>query len=341
LLSHRALFLLPLAALLFAAAATALELPARLAARRLVVAESLPDGATLGRIRLLGMLALPTLEIGSARLAELSALAWDDDDGVLYALSDKGWLFHLKPELERDNILSGITLLSAVPLFDPRRGRPMRSWLADAEGMDIVNGRNRRRGDAELVISFEHTPRIYRYRPDGSTIGAHTLPPALAEAKAYRGLNKMLEAVCVDARLGVLTTPEQPLVDDNDDTTRLFDLTGKSWRYPVTGDYRITALECLGDGRLLVLERDFGILSNAASLKLVTLPPQPGNATLVPLPVATLDAAEGHQTDNFEGLTRHQGNRFFMISDDNNNFVQRTLLLYFELLPTPVTPAHR
>jgi hypothetical protein len=338
-LPRRALFLLPLAALLFASVAAALELPTRLSARRVAVSDSSPDGAILGRIRLLGMLELPTLEIGNARMAELSALAWDDDDGVLYALSDKGWLFHLKPEFERNNILSGITLLSAVPLFDPRRGRPMRSWLADAEGMDIVNGRNGRRGDTELAISFEHTPRIYRYRPDGSAIGVYALPPALADAKAYRGSNKMLEAVCVDARLGVLTTPEQPLADDNGGTTRLFDLTGKSWRYPVTGDYRITAIECLGDGRLLVLERDFGILSNAASLRLVTLPLQPGSATLAPLTLATLDAGEGHQTDNFEGLARHQGNRFFMVSDDNNNFVQRTLLLYFELLPAPATPA--
>jgi hypothetical protein len=46
----------------------------------------------------------------------------------------------------------------------------------------------------------------------------------------------------------------------------------------------------------------------------------------------TLDAGMGHRVDNFEGLSRHRGNHFFMVSDDNDLFVQQTLLLYFELL---------
>ncbi len=48
--------------------------------------------------------------------------------------------------------------------------------------------------------------------------------------------------------------------------------------------------------------------------------------------VATLDSYQGLHIDNFEGLARHHGNRFFMVSDDNDVFVQRTLLVYFELL---------
>jgi hypothetical protein len=35
--------------------------------------------------------------------------------------------------------------------------------------------------------------------------------------------------------------------------------------------------------------------------------------------------------DNFEGLSRHQGAKFFMVSDDNFNALQKTLLVYFEL----------
>ena len=48
--------------------------------------------------------------------------------------------------------------------------------------------------------------------------------------------------------------------------------------------------------------------------------------------VALMDTAQGYQIDNFEGLTRHKGNHFFMVSDNNDLFVQRTLLLYFELV---------
>jgi hypothetical protein len=48
--------------------------------------------------------------------------------------------------------------------------------------------------------------------------------------------------------------------------------------------------------------------------------------------VTTLDSDQDLHIDNFEGLARHRGNRFFMVSDDNGVFIQRTLLLYFELV---------
>ena len=46
-----------------------------------------------------------------------------------------------------------------------------------------------------------------------------------------------------------------------------------------------------------------------------------------------LDSGQDWLLDNFEGLTRHREQRFFMISDDNCNGWQSTLLAYFELLP--------
>jgi len=39
--------------------------------------------------------------------------------------------------------------------------------------------------------------------------------------------------------------------------------------------------------------------------------------------LATLDLSDGLAIDNFEGLARHRGNRYFMVSDDNDLFVQR------------------
>lgn len=35
---------------------------------------------------------------------------------------------------------------------------------------------------------------------------------------------------------------------------------------------------------------------------------------------------------SLKGPTRYKGNRFFVVSDNNDLFVQRTLLLYFELV---------
>ena len=96
------------------------------------------------------------------------------------------------------------------------------------------------------------------------------------------------------------------------------------------------ALECLPDGDVLVLERDFTTIALrfVITLRRVHLPKKtPADATLKSEVVAVLDSADGLTVDNFEGLTRHRGNRFFMISDNNDVFLQRTLLMYFELLP--------
>jgi len=74
-------------------------------------------------------------------------------------------------------------------------------------------------------------------------------------------------------------------------------------------------------GRLLVM------------LKTTTLPTDPSATEPVAVQtLVTLDTTAGHHIDNFEGLTRHHGNRFFVISDDNDLFIQRSLLMYFEVL---------
>lgn len=284
-----------------------------------------------GRLRTLGMLELPDSKANGLRLSQLSGLAWDDDEEILYAISDKGALFHLRPLL-RDGRLAGLQLLKAVPLREAE-GKPLKGRRADSEGLDIRNGRNGRRGDAELVVSFERFPRVVHYRPDGTVIGEYPLPAPLDERKSYRGSNKMLESVCVDEKLGALTMPEEPLVSESAGYNRIFRLAGGSWRYPTTGKFRPSAIECLGGGRVLVLERHFGMFARGVALRIATLAGDgaEGSAAAVET-VALLDAAEGWQIDNFEGLTRHQGNRFFLVSDNNDLFVQRTLLLYFELV---------
>ena len=47
--------------------------------------------------------------------------------------------------------------------------------------------------------------------------------------------------------------------------------------------------------------------------------------------LAKFNSSEGWLLDNFEGLARVGKNRYVMISDDNDNFFQQTLLMYFEV----------
>jgi hypothetical protein len=329
--------LLSTVALLLAtnALAAAVAPPVTLDALPAAFSDTLHDGDAIGHMRLHGMLVLPDVDVDDVRLSQLSGLAWDDDDGILFALSDKGALFQLRPTI-RNNTLVGVELLKAARLHDLGSDKPLRRWLSDAEGLDILNGRNGRRGDAELIISFEAIPRIWRYRPDGHAVSAYALPAPLNDRKAYLDRNLMLESVCRDPQLGILTTPEMPLHGEREGMTRLYDLGGKSWLYPLERGNAISDMVCLGNREVLVLERTFGRLfgRNAIGLRRVKLPREPSPDQ--PLPVETiaiLDAAAGLAIDNFEGLTHFRGNYYFMVSDDNDNFFQRTLLLYFEILP--------
>ncbi len=310
------------------------DTPTELETRSVALSDTIKPGDRLERIRFLGMLQLPNPAVDGMRFSQLSGLAWDDDDGILYAISDKGFLFHLQPVFE-NGVLTGLKLLKAVHLRELSSGKPLKGTRADCEGLDILKGRNGHKGDAELIISFERFPRIVRYRPDGYAIGEYPLPAPLNDARMYQNSNKMLESVCADSKLGILTVPEVPLKGERKDYTRIFNLDGKSWFYPLPENNRISALECLGKNRVMVLESNFkgsfGRLE--VFLRIATLPPDASSTESVPVEtVVTFDSGKKHQIDNFEGLARHRGNRFFIVSDDNDLFIQRSLLMYFELL---------
>ncbi len=285
----------------------------------------------IGGIRLLGMLELPARTVNGQRFAGLSGLAWDDDDNLLYAVADHGLLFGLRPVFQNHRLVD-VSLRNTAVLIDPRTHKPVKWRRSDSEGLDILNGRNGKPGDAELIVSFEGEPRVARYRPDGRFIAEIPLSKALGDVRRYR-YNRMLEAVCQHPRLGILTAPEEPLGADRE-LARLYRADGSSWRFPASRG-GLVALECLPDGDVLVLERDYSRLSLRwiITLRRLHLPDGAAPDTLLAAQtVATLDSENDLNIDNFEGLTRHRGNRFFMVSDDNDVFVQRTLLLYFELL---------
>jgi hypothetical protein len=315
-----------------AVAAATDALPA-INAKAVEFSPALHNGVRTGDIRILGLLELPSSTVNGVRFAELSDLAWDDDDGVLYAVSDQGSLFWLKPVFTRE-YLTDVRLLKATQLKELRDGKGVRWKRTDAEGMDILKGRNGRKRDAELVISFEREPRILRYRTDGTAISQHTLQAPLDSVGNYAGANKALEAVCSDPDRGLLTAPELPLRSERAGYTRIFDMTGKSWYYPVTANGGIVAMDCPGNGELLVLERDYmtAMVHTIITLKRARLAGTAPGATLETRTLMRLDRDQGIHLDNFEGLTHHRGNRYFMVSDNNDVFLQRTLLLYFEII---------
>jgi hypothetical protein len=284
------------------------------------------------RIRLLGALRLPSLEINGLRLGELSGLAWDSDEQLLYAISDEAALFHLRPVIQ-DGRLVDVQWSAAWPLSD-FKGRPLRQPDVDAEGLALKNAANGKRGDSELVVAFEGRPRVQGFTPQGRAVREYPLPAPLDAAGDYAARNLMLEAVAMHPEYGLLTAPEKPLRTAAPGEFTLHGPGGRQWRLPwdAGADYALVALEPMEDGALLALWRRHWYFGPSWSTRLERLRLLPDGGIEARLLASLQDGAEW-RLDNFEGLARHEGRRFFMVSDDNNSFFQDTLLVYFEVLP--------
>jgi len=279
-------------------------------------------------IRSLGAVKLNTKSSDDVHITGISALAWDQDEELLYGVSDKGRVHHLRPAFDKERLVS-VELVATYKLRN-KHGKRLRGKHRDSEGAFVINADNGIRGDTELVVSFEKVPQIIRFTPRGKMIEPYSLPPILAKKRNYRTTNQMLEAVTLHPEKGILTIAQRPM--KGRDNQRLYALNGESWEYYMEKHKGngVTAMEAMPDGRILFMERAW---DSMLSPLIVTLKEgrftQEGKLEL--RVVASLNSAKGWALDNFEGLTRHRKDRFFMVSDDNNSLIQRTLLFYFEL----------
>lgn len=302
-----------------------------------IMSEQFPPGATYQGIRLLGALQFNDAKIDDLPLCGLSGLAWDEDAGVLYALSDQGHIFHLRPAFDQQGYLIDALAIAGYPLRDAA-GKPLRYLLRDAEGLAIRQGENQIPGDTELIVSFEARPRVIRYSPTGQWRGKVPLPPVLRNSHNYRDPNEALEAITLEPRWGLVVGSEKPLRNDPPGIVRLFTPDSRFWLYPLAKapGSALVAMETLPDGSILTLERAFvSVLQPfTISLRRIRLA-RPAKTALLPVSdVAAFRSDMDWRLDNFEGLAHHRGQRFFAVSDDNCSSFQRTLLLYFALLPT-------
>ena len=156
--------------------------------------QDISPGESYMGVRLLGTLKLDPTVIGGAQIGGLSALGWDQDELLLYALSDSGVMFHMQLQFDADGLLRDTRVMKVRRLQDAR-GRPLGGRLSDSEGLVVRFGNNGIRGDSQLAISFERRPRIVRFDMYGKMLGAEMLPAALRNIKNYRSANRALESL--------------------------------------------------------------------------------------------------------------------------------------------------
>ncbi len=268
--------------------------------------------------------------IGGEKFFGISALAYDPDTKNLFMLSDRSRLFVFALKLENDKIRS-LKPLYAVRLHD-KNGHQYFLKKSDSEGMVLV----KEGGENSLLISFEQIPRVVAFDLKGYAKRRSdytTLPKILQQKRNYRKRNNMLESITVTKKYGMVTTPEKPLRRRPGNLHGIYNTEGKICDIRMDGGYAITELETLPDGNLLALQRGIRFKpSLVISMKLSKIYLEQREKDVCrseTLFEATTEA--GWVLDNFEGVTSVGKNRYLLVSDDNGNFFQKTLLVLVEI----------
>jgi hypothetical protein len=192
-------------------------------------------------------------------------------------------------------------------------------------------------------VSFELRHRIWRY-PAGNEAQDLGLagtpvpvegPPQLQRQPANGGLEAM--AALPDGRIVLLSEEYSETPGTSAGWIGVPAGTAFRWQpfaYATIPDFRVTAAATLPDGSLVMLERAFDVI-RGVRVRVMHL------AARDLVPGQTVRAEElaflavPYAVDNLEGIYATRGPRgetlLWLLSDDNFNRAQRTILLLFEL----------
>jgi hypothetical protein len=287
------------------------------------------EQTTFSKIKFLDQKQLMYNHIDGVKFSELSDLAYYSPTKELFMISDEGKLFSFHAVFTEK--IEKLEPLFAVKLRK-KYGKKFKKWRKDSEGMTLD-------GKGHLLISFEGKAKIAWFHKNsekkGQLIRKYKLPKVLKNSDNYRSRNKSLEALAWHPKYGIVTASEWPLKKYDKKKQTLYALSGKKWNFKAEPEARsaISAIEVMDDGNFLVLERSFVSYLDpfVVTLKKVYIN-QCKKGMCKTEVLLKMNSHKSWGVDNFEGLVRVAKNRYVMISDDNDNFFQKTLLIYFEVL---------
>lgn len=252
-----------------------------------------------------------------------SALSVDGDRFTALADTGKYLRFRMTEPGRIDDERFGV--LPAYPSYHGSRAD------RDSESMTI--------GPAgDIWVGFENRNAILRYGRDFSQLISIAWPPAIKGWSANSGPEAIVrlaggrfllfaEGVAIGPGVhAALSFPGDPTNPKH---------VPFAFGYRAPKGYAPTDAAELPDGRVIVLHRRFGLLNGfAAALAIVDPADVKPGATVTGALVAELEPPLS--IDNMEGISvTREGDRtiLWMISDDNQVPIERTLLLKWELLP--------
>lgn len=340
-----ALMALLLLALATACVATAAKQPVAGGGVRAIAVTATPqqlgdraNRGRIGRLRFLGAIALTSPE---RQFGGISGIIWQPRCKRLLGISDTGAWIILEPR-EADGRLTGIAAAWLAPILDAAGRAPASKAAADAEELAQT-------ADGDVWVFYEQAHRAVRFAGvsacDPASLGRRPRAvrrfaitagwPANGGMEAATAIGQSLLAIAEDT-----PAPDggrQGFVAAADGRIQPF-----MWQ-PPAADFNPTAIDAFtgadGATHLLVLHRRFSLLRGVgAAITEARFRGKPP-AQLAGTPVAVL--APPLLVDNMEGLAvRRDGGRvqLYLVSDDNFNFVQRTILMKFELEPAAPAP---
>jgi hypothetical protein len=291
----------------------------------------------VGALRYLGGLMLTSSD---PHFGGLSSMRWDR--GRLGTMSDEGGSFYAFEPVEKRDRLVGVRKARATRLRGANGAPFVGKEDTDTESMDLntPTGAHRPR---TVSFGFERHDRILTYSwRHGLPVGT---PHALHAAQSWFGrqpYNLGVESMAGNRQLTLMVS-EGLKRDDGTASALLFrpGVEGASdpaepeeIGIPAPGDARPSELVLVDDGHFIMLRRSWSEKAGFAvevDWLALTRSPQ-GRTTASIKPIAHF--APPILTDNYEGAAiRRRGKHLYLylISDDNFEAGQRTLLLKFEL----------
>ncbi|WP_416907777.1 MAG: esterase-like activity of phytase family protein [Polymorphobacter sp.] len=288
-----------------------------------------PGQTRIGALDYRGGLLLRSTAKGFGGVSGLAS----DGAGQFLAVTDTGNWFAFRTR-ERGGRLVGLGEAALAPIL----------------GLDGQSAPTKSDGDAEALhwdaasgaasIVYEQDHRIVHVK--GLTPDRLDAPATreerwagMADWRSNGGGESLAHVPLADGRTARLIIAEDAVTDDGHNLALLeIDGTVRRIRIPAIAEHRPTDAEWLDGTRLLLLHRRFNQKGPGAALTLVDLAPALAGDT--PAASTTLAAWEAPVVlDNMEGITitRVGGETFvYLISDDNLNSLQQTVLLKFALL---------
>jgi hypothetical protein len=313
--------ILVLIALGLAAASGANAKPIEIVARPVPLNSSNPAMTLVGALAYRGGLEITSKD---PDFGGLSALGISSDGARLVALSDRGFRFSARILYDERGYLSGLADADLGPMGGIDGAPLTDKEYADAEAMAPgVEG--------EIVVAFERRHRLWRYVP-GSALPEPLPPPdELAGSPSNGGIEAL--ALLDDGRLFALT---EKFSSGDSVVGWISDRDGWSVLTLATdGGFDPTGAATLPGGDIVVVMRRF-TLTGGSGARLIRIPEshiRPG-ASLKGSLIAEI--VPPLTVDNFEGVEARRGARgetlITILSDDNFNPFQRTLLMMFELI---------